>query len=295
MPMCRSRVTEGPRKRGAVVVNVAILLVVLLGFAALTVDVGVMYNTRADLQRAADAAALAAASRLTEFGGEDPAEKARQTALEYVNSNPVFGKTLTLDLESDVTLGRAVYDEETGEYDFTPTDVLPEAVRVRVRHTGSSPNGSVPLFFARIFGKEDTNMWASALAIVIPRDIAVVADLSGSHTDDSEMSNKDNIEVNMWEVWQSFPGGVANVDEYGNVGTSWGGESYARAQAAANLGFRIFAVSVGSGANLDFMDEIAQMASGEHFHAEGSIEEYSEQLTAIFQQLGGRRPVELIR
>ena len=85
--------------------------------------------------------------------------------------------------------------------------------------------------------------------------------------------------------------GIANVDEYGGVGSSWGGEQYARAQAeiATGLGLRIFAVSVGSGTNLAFMDELAEMSNGEHFHAEGSIEEYSEQLSDILQQLGGGR------
>ena len=38
------------------------MLTVLLGFAALTVDVGAMYNARAQLQRSADSAALAAMS-----------------------------------------------------------------------------------------------------------------------------------------------------------------------------------------------------------------------------------------
>ena len=38
---------------------------VLLGFGALTIDVGVMYNVRADLQRSADAAALAGAAAYT--------------------------------------------------------------------------------------------------------------------------------------------------------------------------------------------------------------------------------------
>jgi hypothetical protein len=217
MAMRAGRKVECPRKRGVVAVQVAVLLVVLVGFAALTVDVGVLYNTKADLQRTADAAALAAAARLTEFGGEDPAELARQTALEYVNANPVFGKDVTLDLQSDVTIGRAVYNEETGEYTFTPTDILPEAVRVRVRHTGDSPNGRVPLFFARVFGKDDTEMWASALAIVVPRDIAIVADLSGSHTDDSEMSNYAQIDVNMWDVWQTFPGGTDTLDDDGHI------------------------------------------------------------------------------
>ena len=51
--------SETHRKRAIAVVVVVVLLPVLLGFAALTVDVGMIYNVRADLQRAADAGAMA--------------------------------------------------------------------------------------------------------------------------------------------------------------------------------------------------------------------------------------------
>ena len=53
------RVTaEQDRERGAVAVIVAILMVVLLGFGALAVDVGLLYAEKAQLQNGADAGAL---------------------------------------------------------------------------------------------------------------------------------------------------------------------------------------------------------------------------------------------
>ena len=67
------------------------------------------------------------------------------------------------------------------------------------------------------------------------------------------------------------------------------------AEVAAAQGIRIFAVSVGVDSDTDLMEEIADIGHGEHFHAEGSIEEYSAELASIFQRLGGQRPVELIR
>jgi hypothetical protein len=51
-------------ERGSVAVLTALALTVLLGFAALVVDVGLSWAVRAEAQTAADAAALAAASRL---------------------------------------------------------------------------------------------------------------------------------------------------------------------------------------------------------------------------------------
>lgn len=91
--------------------------------------------------------------------------------------------------------------------------------------------------------------------------------------------------------------GNANVNEAGGVDDIEGGNAYAlnRAQAAADQGIFIFAVSVGAESNPSLMQQIADLGHGEHFHAEGSIEEYSAQLAEIFIRLGGTRPVELIR
>lgn len=200
------------RKRAVVVVQVAVLMVVLLGFAVLTVDVGALYNNKTDLQRTADAAALAAAARLVDYGaGEDPIVLARETALDYTVRNPVFGNSVTIDTDTDVVFGRAVYSSATGQYSFTPTDVAPDAVRVRVRKTNDSANGAVTLFFARIFGHDSTEMTAEALAAAMPRDIAVVADLSASHTDDSEFRNHRITTINMYDVWDDLPGGADDV------------------------------------------------------------------------------------
>jgi hypothetical protein len=91
--------------------------------------------------------------------------------------------------------------------------------------------------------------------------------------------------------------GKANVTESGNTGDESGGIAYAREMAnlAATKGIRIFTVSVGVDSDQEFMDEVAVIGSGLHFHAEGDIAAYSEQLQEIFQTLGGTRPVELIK
>lgn len=176
------------RRRGVVAVQVAVMMAVLIGFAALAFDVGAIHNTQADLQRAADAAALAAAARLADYSQGDPIPAARALAHEYVGRNPALGRNLLL-AENDVTFGRAVYDGDSNTYQFNPTDIFPDSARVQVRMTSDSPNGAMPLYFARIFGKNTTEVWAEAIAMMVPRDIAIVADLSGSHNDDSEFPN----------------------------------------------------------------------------------------------------------
>lgn len=201
------------RRRGAVVVLVAVCMIVLLGFAALTVDVGLMYNARTDLQRSADSAALAAAAVLSEYDLENPEGEALTTAKEFVKLNPVLGKTVTVETQ-DVSFLRSRLSG--GQYTFHPIDFQPDAVRVNVRLSEDSPNGPLGLFFAGIFGRNNTSVSASAVAGMIPRDMALVADLSASHTDDSELRKYRTTTINMHEVWDALPGG------FGEIGTVWG-------------------------------------------------------------------------
>ncbi len=53
-------------QRGTTAVLVVVTIPVLLGMAALTIDVGYIYNLRAQVQNTADAAALAGASAVKE-------------------------------------------------------------------------------------------------------------------------------------------------------------------------------------------------------------------------------------
>lgn len=199
------------RARAVVAVQVAVILFVLIGFAALTVDVGVLYNTKGDLQRTADAAALAAASQLSDYSTGSPVEPARDAAVEFTVRNQVFNHAVTIDPLSDVIFGRATYDANNNVYDFAPTEVMPDAVQVRVRHTADSPNGSVGLYFARVFGVGSTELSAQAIAVMVPRDIAIVADLSASHSDDSELRNYQLTDINLRDVWNDLPGGADDI------------------------------------------------------------------------------------
>jgi hypothetical protein len=92
--------------------------------------------------------------------------------------------------------------------------------------------------------------------------------------------------------------GVVNVAcEFCGGGDESGGQAYAltMAQEAASQGIQIFAVSVGTESDQSLMTTIASIGSGEHFHAEGAVEEYAAQLDAIFEHLGGKRQVQLIK
>ena len=71
---------------------------------------------------------------------------------------------------------------------------------------------------------------------------------------------------------------------------------YALLAAAADAGIRVYTVSVGAGADTVFMEELATIGNGEHYYAGGgSIDSYSAGLTAIFEALGGKWPVVLVK
>lgn len=198
------RYQRSGRKRGAVAVLTMVTIPVLLCFAALAVDVGLLYNARGDLQRAADAGAMAGAGVLTSRS----VDEARSAAVEFVEQNPALGRKVTVDSMKDVVFGRANYDPQANAYHFTATTILPDAVQVTVRFADDSPNGPLPLVFARIFGKPFADVSATAIAAVAPRDIALVADLSGSHTYDSLLKNYKDRKINLYDVWDAFPGGA---------------------------------------------------------------------------------------
>jgi len=208
------------RRRGLVAVQVAVAMTLIIGFAALTIDVGAMYNAKADLQKTADAAALAAASKLADYSHAtlSPMDLARAEAERLTRQNKVYGQEvaeLALDA-ADVEFGRAVYNATTGSFDFVPVSSTPDAVRVRVRMSEESANRALTLYFARIFGRNQKDLEAEAVAMLVPRDIAIVADLSGSHTDDSELGYyKDMAEgsaINLYDVWDGFPTGIDDTD-----------------------------------------------------------------------------------
>ncbi len=154
------------------------MLTVLLGVAALTVDVGQMYAARSELQRAADAAALAGASAYTTEemmmvrmakGGTDTLALirgyAQARAQEMSSENNTLGAPTLVDAQ-DITPGWLNVYSATEPIVANPDPTKYNAVRVvarRQEHSG--PNGPVPLFFAPILGKFVTDASASAVAV----------------------------------------------------------------------------------------------------------------------------------
>jgi hypothetical protein len=141
--------------KGQVLVLFALMLFVLLGFAALAVDVGYMYTVRHELQRCADAGALAGASAF-QTGTWDNASLSSPTMVEadrrardYASRDAVA--TARLDPAAEV----AVFFDRGQD-------------RIRV-----DTSRTVNLFFARVLGHENAAITASAVAEAAVVDLGV--------------------------------------------------------------------------------------------------------------------------
>jgi hypothetical protein len=123
----------GKIEGGQILVLVALMMVTLLGIAALIVDVGAMSLTKSELQNSADAAALAGAQNLP-----DDSTQAISDAILYANP-PYNGKS------GDIVTPLVAADNKS--------------ITVQINRTS-------PLFFGKILGASSNSVSASASASV---------------------------------------------------------------------------------------------------------------------------------
>ena len=131
---------------------------------ALAIDCGNLLRHRGNLQRAADAAALAAVRDLVpDSEGNQDLGLVRDMIRQYAADNISDVDNFTV-LDGDIELGR--YDPDTIYSDLTILDSgMLDTVRVTLRRD-SSANSRVTLFFAGIFGLIDSDVSATATAIL---------------------------------------------------------------------------------------------------------------------------------
>lgn len=151
-------------RRGAVGAWVAVMLVMLLGVAALTLDMGFLWVLRDRLQSTADASALAGASQLTET--PDPA-LVKAEAVAYAQKNMSTGAHGTVLADADVVLGhwegatRTFTTNATGT--AAPAGETTNAVQVTTRRAEANGNPA-SLFLASVLGIQTANVVTKAIA-----------------------------------------------------------------------------------------------------------------------------------
>lgn len=152
----------GRQRRGSVLVLVTLLAIPMLAMAALAIDYGYLLKTKSDLQRVADAAALASVQNLVpRANGTQDLDAVRATLRSYVrtNSNQSFEV-----LDADIEIGR--YDPATIYSTVTLLNSgVFDCVRVTVRRDANA-NSRVGLFLAPLLGMRDAAVTATATAVL---------------------------------------------------------------------------------------------------------------------------------
>ena len=146
------------RRRGAIVVLTALLLITVVALAALAIDLGHIHGIDAELQNAADSAALAGVMRLT-----DGPDAAKDHAVAYATYNEVNGSPVVVDPDEDIQLGLWDEDNLTFTALSEPDEANADSVRVTCRRAAADGN-PIDLFFARALGQTsaDVNVYAIA-------------------------------------------------------------------------------------------------------------------------------------
>jgi len=158
------------KRRGATIVLMAFLMIVLVGMVAFAIEVGRMYLLRSQMQKAVDSGALAASLKLK----EDPTDTAAAAASaeQFVQANRV-GWLVEVP-EGAITVEVGEWDEATKSFSLGGTNL--SAVRVSARVDNE------PFMFARVLGQTVFGAPATATAAgsAGPLDVMLVLDLSGS-------------------------------------------------------------------------------------------------------------------
>jgi len=170
----RDSIPFSKRRKGAIAVLAALLMVFAVGILALAVDVGYLCMARSQAQHCADAAALAAALEMANNSNlqldisartQLATQKANEcAALQDINRTIVgSGDNGPTSVIESVTFGRLENpDDPTQNIIYTDPN-NPNIVQVQVS-CNASRGTAIPLFFARIFGLNVAGTAANATA-----------------------------------------------------------------------------------------------------------------------------------
>jgi Flp pilus assembly protein TadG len=168
-----ARALRRTRREGSVAIMSVFLIVIMLGTAALVIDVGQTFKVRSELQNVADAAALAAAQRLN--GTSTGIAAAKGVIQTFGQAHVAEHQAMNFSTDMTVEFGRWYFAGSTGpacsptpcfvSYGSSPaTPSLATAVRVTALRTAAAGN-AVDHFFAPLLGKQSSDAKADAVAV----------------------------------------------------------------------------------------------------------------------------------
>lgn len=169
-------------RHGGIITWSAVVLVAVMGFTAFAVDVGFMTQTKAQMQAAADGAALSAALELPNGWGPGKVLTASQTstaarsAAQAVATTYRLGEQASayLDTTRDVRFGQRTKNSNGAwveTWGATPYNIMEVTI-----HRDQPLNGDVatrgdqqlPLFFAKVMGNKTASLIAKATVTLSP-------------------------------------------------------------------------------------------------------------------------------
>ncbi len=168
---CRNR-------HGGIALMSACVIVMILAFAAFTVDVGLITLVKTEMQTVADASALAGSAELLgplldRRAASDPKtlqamSDARDAAVVVAGSNPSgYSAGTTLDRDTDIRFGNRAWNPVTGKW-TTQWNVWPyNTVEITARRSTALGTG-LPLSFAPTIGHSSADVTERAVAAIMP-------------------------------------------------------------------------------------------------------------------------------
>jgi hypothetical protein len=163
-------------RRGTVAALTAVSIPMLFGFVALSVDVGMLYNVKAEIQRAADAGALAGGWALLDEKRlkstpdmQAVMNAARSSASRFAGLNDIQHRFPAIDLNTangasgDVVIGQLTDPRNLSEPINFNNPAEFNTIMVRV-HRDAVRNGPIDLWFARMWGINSAGLQATAAA-----------------------------------------------------------------------------------------------------------------------------------
>jgi Flp pilus assembly protein TadG len=153
------------QENGALVVIAALGITVLFGMAALALDIGHLLSVKNELQRAADAGALAGSRALSPYSGTLPNwSQGQTTATQTTQNNKVDG---TLVSNCQVQAGYwSLTNKVLQSTGITSTSNDVPAIRVTAARASGQNGGPVGLLFGPVLGTSLASVSAHALAFI---------------------------------------------------------------------------------------------------------------------------------
>ncbi len=156
------------QRRGAIIALAAICMIIVAVILAFTIDLGLLLSARTEMQRSADAAALAGAWEMVSddiVRGDTTAIAlaARQAAAEVAAMNQVLQTNPHMDIEGDIDLGYLADPSNHNESLSFPESGEYNTVQVRIQYSAGN-NTPISLFFAPLIGINSADLAVTAAA-----------------------------------------------------------------------------------------------------------------------------------